>query len=94
MVIVTKEFIFETFDEAMNVHKKLFEMLRENGVIPYVDLYSLVYKDDVINHPLYCNIGWTNIWCAKVEPLNDEDCRWVLRMPEIEDIKNIKKKEK
>ena len=35
------EFIFESFDEAMAVHKKLFNIMREKGFVTYADLHSL-----------------------------------------------------
>ena len=32
-MILAVNFIFETFDEAMNVHKKLFEIMRNKRCI-------------------------------------------------------------
>lgn len=76
-------FMFETFDEAMGVHKKLFSMLRENGTITYADLYSLITTgyNPKTSHYQY---GWTNLWGSKVEPaegyINGE---WFLSMPKV-----------
>lgn len=86
-MVISKDFIFETFDDAMNVHKKLFEIMREKGNVSYGDLYSLVYKDCEITNPEYYTLGWNSVWQVKLEPLNDNDCQWVLRMPTIESIK-------
>lgn len=74
-------FMFETFDEAMGVHKRLFDMLRENGSITYADLYSLLIPGYDLK-PAHYQYGWTSIWGAKVEPaegyVNGE---WFLSLP-------------
>ena len=76
-------FMFETFEEANGVHQKLFNILRDNGVITYADIYSLLHVSDVCKSSYY-KYGWTNLWEAKVEPaegyINGE---WVLVMPKI-----------
>lgn len=90
------EFIFETFDEAMNVHKKLFEIRRNNGFVTCADLYLLAHnvKGPYLSD-IYNNHGWTNLWNVKVEPY-DEDGNWVLKMPQIQFLnmkENLIKKE-
>lgn len=85
------EFIFGTFDEAMNVHKKLFEIIREKGFVTYADLYFLINKEETLCKEKWTNYGWTKLWGSKVEPI--DDCingYWVLRMPKI---KKLNKKE-
>lgn len=81
--------VYDTFQEAMDIHKKLFEAMRKNGVITYADFSVLVSEEDAV-FPDFCyEYGWTNLWNVKVEPYGD-DCKWVLRMPEM---KLLKEKE-
>lgn len=85
------EFIFKSFDEAMNVHKKLFEIRREKGYVTYADLYILIHPNESNCKKSYSRYGWTNLWQTKVEPYDDYiDGVWILKMPSI---KLIKEKE-
>ena len=90
----TIEMVFETFDEAMDVHKKLYSLMRENKVVTCTDLYVLYREyakkipialsfDEVDNFSKY---GWKSLWGSKVEP-NINDVCWVLKMPDIEKIR-------
>lgn len=82
------EFIFQTFDEAISVHKKLFEIMRNNGVVTYADLHIAANKEYNKKDIEYFNYGWTNLWYSKVEPY-DDDGNWILRMPKMEHFKYI-----
>lgn len=86
------EFIFDTFDEAMNVHKELFKLLRECGYISYQTLYFYIYKKTDVRKGAE-NYGWTNLWYSKVQPYGT-DGQWVLKLPELENLsKKLKEKE-
>lgn len=90
--LISKEFIFDTFDEAMSIHKKLYEIMRQKGIVSYADLYSLVYDNCEITNPEYYTLGWSSLWYVKVEPWEHDDLKWVLKMPTIESIKERKNK--
>lgn len=83
----SEEFIFETFDEAMDIHKNIFKLLRENGFVTLADLHYTMNKSDVFPDDFYDH-GWTNLIYAKIEPYYG---RWVLTMPKMEKL-SIKKK--
>ncbi len=92
-----REFIFETFEEAMDVHKQLFKLLREDGFVCYGTLYIYVYKEIPYDTDDYRLYGWDNLFESKVEPYGT-DGEWVLKMPElvrfipkVPEYRNIKK---
>lgn len=74
--------IFETFDEAMNVHRKLFEIMRNNHVVTYADVISIISEEEVVFHDDFYKYGWTNLFNSKVEPYGD-NFEWILRMPKM-----------
>lgn len=79
--------LFETFDKAMNVHLRIFAMLRERGFVTYADLSRLA--DNVNNknkvYPIeYEEYGWTNLFGLKVELFG---FYWGFEMPEVEKLK-------
>lgn len=81
------EFVFDTFEEANNVHKQLFKIGREKGHVTCADVLKLAIKDEeskeiIDSIETYHTHGWTNLWDVKVEPI--ENCvngDWVLKMP-------------
>ena len=78
------EFIFESFDEAMVVHKKLFNIMREKGLVTYADLHSLYTKEHTNCKDEWLNYGWTNIWGAVVEPADNYiNGNWRLKLPKM-----------
>ena len=81
------DFIFETFEAAMDVHTKLFEIIKKNGFVTYADLYLLVNKDVDNCKEEFHRFGWANLFYVKVEPYKDK--RWILKMPEMT-TRNIK----
>lgn len=83
------ELIYETFQEAMDMHKKLFEAMREKGVLTYGDFCVLTSEEDAVFPDNYYEYGWTNLWYVKVEPYGD-DYKWVLKIPKA---KLLKEKE-
>lgn len=86
-----REFIFDSFDAAMFVHKRLFELLRNTGIVSYADVYFMTYRNIVADKRMY-KYGWTNLFYSKVEPYEND--KWVLKLPELENIEienNIKK---
>lgn len=84
------DFIFESFDAGMKVHRKLFEMVRTKGFVTYMDLLSQVHGEDYETTNLeYFEYGWTNLFLVKLEPYGNDKEKWILRMPQI---KNLNKK--
>lgn len=83
-------FIFSTFDEAMDVHKQLFRLLREDGYVRYETLYIYINKERPEDNEVK-EYGWGNLWDSKVEPLGI-DGDWVLKLPEPQKLKDILKK--
>ena len=87
------EFIFETFDEANNIHGQLLKKYREKGYVTCFDVLNLVIKDEESKKILesiniYHTHGWNYLWDARVEP--KEKCingEWVLRLPQPKIIK-------
>lgn len=87
------EFIFDSFDEAMKVHKKIFEICREKHYVTCADLYFLLHTEDEYKlcPSTFYNHGWTNLWTSKVEPSEDmANGNWILKLPQVKYIK-IKK---
>ena len=77
---------FETFEDAMHIHKLLFTMLRRQGSVNYCDLKYLIdtsYKKDLLMFYPGCEeVEWSSLWDAKVE-LDQSTNNWILKMPEI-----------
>ena len=82
------EFIFDTFEDAMDVHTKLFEIIRKNGFVTYADLYFLVNKDVESCVEEFYRFGWANLFYIKLEPYKNK--RWILKMPDMIQKQNIK----
>lgn len=73
------DFIFDTFDEAMDIHGEMFKLMKKNKVVSYTDLYSLIYKEEPCE--IMTKFGWTNLFYTKVEPYVEN--KWIIRMPEL-----------
>lgn len=77
---------FDTFEEAMHVHRLLFMMLRRQGSVNYCDLKYLVdttYKKDLLMfYPRCEEVEWSSLWDAKIE-LDNSNNLWILKMPEL-----------
>lgn len=76
---------FKTFDEAMDLHKKLFEILNADKVVTYADLYYLInktYRDCPI---VYYSCGWTSLMESKVRPCEDGR-KWGVVLPNPVDL--------
>lgn len=82
------EFIFKTFDEAFDVHKKIYELGRKNGFVSYGAVYMLVTKEpQVIAMPkIYQINGWTNLTESKV--VQCADGLWKMVLPPVQNIEN------
>jgi hypothetical protein len=86
------EFIFEDFNQAMEVHKEIFQIIREKGYLSYRKLYSLITKkeekevDNLLNLDIYDKHGWTNLFECKIDPTDDG--KWILKMPELKNIES------
>lgn len=89
-MIFANEFIFETFEEAMEVHGDLFKILRTNGFVTYFDLDNMMNPEKSYDIPKeeYKNFGWYNLFDSKVKPYYNN--KWVLILPEIVKIENNK----
>ena len=86
------EFIFEKFHEAMEIHTRLFKLLRKNGFVTYADLCYMLREDRSIDFPeRYFNIGWDNLFYSKVEPTDEYvNGKWLLILPKPKTL-NFKK---
>lgn len=62
------EFYFDTFERAMNMHSKLFEIIRKNGYVTYADILKLNLCEPIYGSipDLYNKMGWANLFEAKV----------------------------
>lgn len=85
------EFTFDSFDEAMNIHKKLFEIGRKNRYVTYADLILLIFDEDVHIPQIYYKYGWNNLIESRVEHISK--FKWVLKLPQIKLLKKIKENE-
>lgn len=78
----TKSFLtFDTFDEAMNLHKRLFEIFNNEHLVTYADVYYVLkgtYKDCPYDYYKY---GWTSLMESKVRPC-DDGRHWSVILPE------------
>lgn len=76
------ETVFSTFEEAMEVHKKLFEILRDKGVVYYRDYIGLIFPDDAFLLVGHEKNGWTSLndMTIGLRPRG----KWALMMPELE----------
>lgn len=75
-----REFIFETFEDAFNIHRKISQEIRQNGFITYSKLrYDLLKNDKRTYKKEYDFIGWKNLWYCKIDP--NDNYEWVLKMP-------------
>lgn len=77
--------LFATFEDAMNIHKQLFTMLREKSFVTYADLLYMV--DDITDRVYpddFKEYGWTNLFGVKVELYGRY---WGIKMPELEKLK-------
>ena len=72
---------FDTFDEAMWVHKELFEVLRTERVVMYADLYFILNKHYRECPREYFDYGWTSLMESKVRPC-DDGRHWCVKLPE------------
>ena len=72
---------FKTFDEAMDLHKKLFTILNSDKVVTYADLYFLVYKTYEDCPIIYYSHGWTSLMESKVRPCEDGR-KWGVVLPD------------
>lgn len=87
-----REFMFNTFEEAMNVHKQMFDIRNQKGYVTCSDMRTLSNPKRVYRTKLNENRGWTVLYNSKIEQgrgrFND---KWILKMPRIRNIKNVKK---
>lgn len=70
---------FKTFEETMDIHKKLFKILKDNGVVRYSDLLLILNPDEKDIKKEYYNFGWYNLYYAKVEC--NKEGEWQLVLP-------------
>ncbi len=90
------EFIFEKFEDAMDVHTKLFRIGFQNGYVTYNDLYSMINKifgkeSELKDLDIYNKHGWTRLIDTKLEQIGDG---WMLILPPIENLENLIKYKK
>ncbi len=92
------EFIFEKFEDAMDVHTKLFRIGFQNGYVTYNDLYSMIhekfgkeFESELKDLEIYNKHGWTRLIETKLEQVGDG---WMLILPPIENLENLIKYKK
>jgi len=74
--------IFDTFDEAMRVHKQVFTMIIDKGYVTHRDFMNIImlnndlYKDDT-----YDMYGWTYLCGTTVEEFKGD--KFIITMPEM-----------
>lgn len=63
------EFEYDTFEHAMDIHSKIYELMRKNGYVTYADVlkFGLFQPLHSTIPDLYNKMGWINLWGAKVE---------------------------
>lgn len=73
-------FIFDTFDEAMNLHKSLFQVFNSEHLVTYADIYFILNKT-YKNCPYdFYKFGWTSLMESKVRPCDDGKS-WCVKLP-------------
>lgn len=77
---IKRKFIFDSFEEAFNIHKKISQEIRRNGSMTYSKLrYEWLKENKRSYKKEYNSIGWKNLWYCKIEP--NDNLNWVLKMP-------------
>lgn len=77
---IKREFIFDSFEDAFNIHKKMSQEIRQNGSMIYSKLrYEWLKENKRSYKKEYDSIGWKNLWYCKIEP--NDNLNWVLKMP-------------
>lgn len=78
---IKREFIFDSFEDAFNIHKKISQEIRQNGSMTYSKLRYEWLKENKRSYKKkeYDSIGWKNLWYCKIEP--NDNLNWVLKMP-------------
>ena len=77
---IKREFIFDSFEDAFNIHKKISQEIRQNGSMTYSKLrYEWLKENKRSYKKEYDSIGWKNLWYSKIEP--NDNLNWVLKMP-------------
>lgn len=72
---------FNTFDEAMNLHQRMFEIFNKDHIITYADVFYLL-KGSYNECPYECyKCGWTTLMDSKVRPC-DDGRKWAVILSE------------
>lgn len=76
------KFTCNTFEEAMDIHKKMFQKLREQGYVTHRDFTEIcgVCKEEFMDSK-YRFYGWYNLQNLKVE--QDSNGVWCIVTPEL-----------
>lgn len=82
-------FVFETYEDGIQIQKMLFEIRRMKGYVTYNDLSLLIFGKEMISHSL--KLGWTELDDIKLEPGDESLEYWVLKMPELKDLTTVMK---
>lgn len=80
-------FVFETYDEGIQIQKILFEIRRMKGYVTYNDLALLIYGEELISRS--SKLGWTDLSEIKLEPGDNSLEYWILTMPEPKDLTTV-----
>jgi len=76
---------YNSFDEGMEDHKRLFAKLREQGFITYKDFMKIVDKtegSEFLLNPQFDGYGWFDLNELKVE-FDDVNNSWYLQTPDM-----------
>lgn len=84
--------VFDNFGNAMDVHMKLFELVRKYGCVSWREFSKIVApNDDIFKCEKYDEYGWDYLCDVSVDPYKDD--QWIILMPEMKKL-NDKVKEK
>lgn len=78
-----KKFVFKNFEDAMTIHTRLFEMLKNEHIITQADIFHMLYQNYDSCPRNYFTTGWTSLTYSKVCP---DGRKWALLLPEPKDL--------
>lgn len=77
---IKRKFIFDSFEEAFDIHRKISQEIREKGFMSYTKLRYIWLKENKRTYKNeYDELRWKNLWYSRIYP--NDDYNWVLEMP-------------
>ena len=82
--------IFDTFDAAMEAHKKVFATIMDKGYVTWRDFNNIITnQDEIFVGDMYDSYGWTYLLGTIVEEYKDN--KYIIVMPEMIKLFNKRK---